>query len=180
MVEVGSQVSTFEAPIARGEHGGDEFSIDDTLRVEDFSLDDALADGPIVLAFFPGAFTPVCWDEMREFQDSLEEFDELGVAIYGVSVDSPFTQNKFIDEAGLSFPLLSDHDKELIEAFDVVQEDFSDLEPFGYNFSGDVKVAKRSIFAIDPDGRVEYTWVDESPMGLPDVEEVKHALQEVV
>lgn len=161
--------------MAKGEYAGDEFSLEDTMRVGEFSLEEALEEGPVVLAFFPGAYTPVCVEEMVELQDSLENFRERGVSLYGVSVDTPFTLNNFVEDCEIDFPLLSDHDKSLIEAFDVVYDDFTEFERFGYEYTGPLRIAKRSVFALDADGTVAYEWVSNSPMGLPDTEEVEEA-----
>ena len=155
MVSEGEKAPDFTAPLANGDVGS-------------FTLSDALEDGPVVLAFFPGAFTGVCSHEMNAFQDHLAEFDDLGVSVYGVSVDSPFSQNAFRDELDLEFDLVSDSGKEVIDTYDISM-DFEDLGVPG--------VAKRSVFVVDTDGTVSYAWVSDDPGVEPEYEEVLEAAE---
>ena len=136
--------------------------------VDEFTLSDALGDGPVVLAFFPGAFTSPCADEMCELRDSLAEFEELDASVYGVSVDGPFAQQAFIKENDLNFPLLSDFGKEVIEAYDVVLESLADI--YG-------PVSERAVFVIDDDGNIAYRWVGDEPSTLPDLDDVREAVE---
>jgi len=106
MVSTGDEAPTFTAPLADGD-------------VDSFTLDDRLDEAPIVLAFFPGAFTGVCTHEMNTFQDRLGEFSDAGATVYGVSIDTPFSQNEFKEQLGLEFDLLADPDGDLAEAFGV-------------------------------------------------------------
>jgi peroxiredoxin len=148
--------SDFTAPLANGD-------------IEEFSLSEELDDGPVVLAFFPGAFTSVCTTEMCAFEDQLSNFEDVGADVYGISVDSPFTQNEFRDQNDLSFGLVSDIDKEVIDAYDV-RMDFDDLGVNG--------VAKRAVFVVDEDGEVVYEWVSDDPGVEPDYDEVAAAAEE--
>lgn len=159
MPEVGDPAPDFTVPMA----GGDAY--DD---VEPFTLSAALPEGPVVLAFFPAAFTGGCTEELCTFRDELASFEALDARVYGVSVDLPFALNVFAMEQDLTFPLLSDFDGEAIEAYDVVLEGVHGL-------SG---VAERSVFVVDADGTVRYRWVRED--GNPDfgwlVEQVREAV----
>jgi peroxiredoxin len=146
----------FTAPLANGD-------------IEEFSLSEELDDGPVVLAFFPGAFTSVCTTEMCTFEDQLSNFEDVGADVYGISVDSPFTQNEFRDQNDLSFGLVSDIDKEVIDAYDV-RMDFDDLGVNG--------VAKRAVFVVDEDGEVVYEWVSDDPGVEPDYDDVTAAAEE--
>jgi peroxiredoxin len=153
MVETGDTAPDFTAPIA-----------DDDI--EPFTLSDHLEDGPIVLAFFPGAFTSTCTDEMCTFRDEMSSFNDIGATVYGVSVDTPFSLNEFRDQYDLTFGIISDHTKELIDAYDVSM-DFADMGYYG--------VAKRSVFVIDEEGTITYTWVSDDPGVEPDYDEVEAA-----
>ena len=155
MVSEGDEAPDFTAPLANGD-------------VDSFTLSDALEDGPVVLAFFPGAFTGVCSHEMNEFQDRLAAFEDLDVAVYGISVDSPFAQNAFRDELGLEFDLVSDSGKEVIDTYGISM-DFEDLGVPG--------VAKRSVFVVNSDGTVSYAWVSDDPGVEPDYEDVEAAAE---
>jgi peroxiredoxin len=154
MLETGDEAPDFTVPLATGDD------------VEQFTLSEALADGPVVLAFFPGAFTSVCSHEMSNFRDRLSAFEESGVRLYGVSVDSPFALNAFHDELDLNFPLISDANAELIEEYGVSM-DFEDL--------GIRDLAQRAVFVVDTDGTITYAWVGEDPGVEPDYDEVESA-----
>jgi peroxiredoxin len=179
MVATGQQAPDFTAPIVHGNYEGDEFTLADTIRVDNFSLEDVLGDGPIVLAFFPGTYTPVCKDEMSEFSNYSEEFQEHGAQIFGISVDIPFTQNQFADQYGIDFPLLSDSNEEIIEKYDVVDEDQSSLEEFGYQYEGPLQIAQRSVFVLDENGEITYRWVSDAQTDLPNFDEVMEEVRKV-
>jgi peroxiredoxin len=146
MVDVGDQAPDFTVPMAGGSAYND---------LAEFTLSEALSDGPVVLAFFPAAFTSGCTEEMCTFRDSMAGFDELHAQVYGVSVDLPFAQNIWIEQESLNFPMLSDWGHEVIHAYDVVYPDLY----------GSIEAAQRSIFVVDTDGIVTYTWLsgDERP-----------------
>ena len=156
MVEAGDEAPDFTAPLANGD-------------VDEFSLSENLDDAPLVLAFFPGAFTGVCTHEMNAFQDRIENFEEMDATVYGISVDSPFSLNEFRDQLGLEFDLISDVNRELIDAYGLSM-DFDNLGVYG--------VAKRSVFVVDDDGTVTYEWVSDDPGVEPDYDEVEAAAEE--
>ena len=153
MVDVGDTAPDFTAPLANGDVG-------------EFTLSSRLDGAPIVLAFFPAAFTEGCSTEMEAFQERLDRFGELGATVYGVSVDSPFSLNEFREQLGLEFDLISDANREVIRAYDVS----IDFEPIGVR-----NLADRAVFVIDGDGEIVYRWVAENPTYMPDFEEVEAA-----
>jgi peroxiredoxin len=120
-----------------------------------------------VLAFFPAAFTSVCTAEMCTFRDQLGEFEGLAARVYGVSVDSPFSLKEYKTKLGLTFPLLSDHKHEAIEAYDLV---FPNLANIGF------VCARRSVFVIGKNGNVAWRWLSEHPGQQPDYDAVKKAV----
>lgn len=129
-----------------------------------------IADNPgkqVVLLFFPLAFTSVCENEMCSIRDSLSDYAALDAAVYGISVDSPFSQEVFAQKNGLNFPLLSDFNKEVSAQYDVL---FSDL----LGFKG---VSKRAAFVINKEGVVTYSTSSDDPKVLPDFDAIKAALQ---
>ena len=159
MVRTGDSAPDFTAPLATGD-------------VESITLSERLEEeAPIVLAFFPGAFTGVCTTEMCTFQDRLAAFEDVDASVYGVSVDSPFALNAFREENGLSFGLISDFEKELIDDYDV-RMDFADLGVYG--------VAKRSVFVVDSSGEITYAWVSDDPGVEPEYDEVERAVADAV
>ena len=70
-----------------------------------------------IIAFFPGAFTGGCTEELCTFQSDLQQFKDLNVQIVGISVDSPFALSGWAQANDISFPLLSDYNKECIKLF---------------------------------------------------------------
>lgn len=136
--------------------------------VEEFTLSEHLGDGPVVLAFFPGAFTPPCSNEMVALEEHLGDFEDAGASVYGVSADSPFSLNAFRDEHDLSFSLVSDMSRETIQAYDL-EIDVADLGLYG--------VANRAVYVLDDEGTVTYEWAADSPENEPDYDELVDAVQ---
>lgn len=125
----------------------------------------------VVVAFFPAAFTGVCEKEMCSFRDSLTSLNDLNATVLGVSVDAPFSNAAFAERNQLNFPLLSDYNREAVKAFDIAHDDFAGMT--GYT------AAKRSVFVIDPEGKVVYAWVGPNPGVEPNYDEVKQAVTRV-
>ena len=136
-------------------------------KAEAVKLSERIKQGPVVLAFFPMAFTGVCSEEMCEFRDGLSEMEGLKAQVFGISVDSRFSLNAFAEKNSLTFPLLSDFNKEVCKAYGVMYD----------NFLGMHGVAKRSVFVIDTQGQIRYSWVSEDAKVKPNQDEVKKALQ---
>ena len=120
----------------------------------------------VVVFFFPLAFSSVCTDEMCQVADGASDWGELDAAVVAVSVDSPFVVQKFAQDVGADFPIVSDFNREAMTAFDVMYEDYWGLRG----------VAKRSAFVIDKGGVVRYAWVTEDDSVLPDLAEIRGAL----
>lgn len=133
---------------------------------EDVTLSEQLKNGPVVLAFFPMAFTGVCTAEMCEFRDTLKEFEGLGTTVFGISVDSRFSLKAFAEQQNLNFSLLSDFNKEVAGSLGILYEDFLGMKG----------VAKRSVFVVKPDSTVAYKWVTDNAGDRPDLSEVREAL----
>ena len=134
--------------------------------LEDITLSSNFGKSNVVLLFFPFAFTGVCTAEMCSMRDSLASFQSLNATVYGISVDSPFTLEVFAKQEGINFPLLSDFNKEVSAAYDVLYEDF-------IGFQG---VSKRSAFVIDQQGTIVYATSSDDPKQVPDFEALKAAL----
>lgn len=120
----------------------------------------------VVVLFFPLAFSSVCTEEMCRAAEEQPDWAELDAQVIGVSVDSPFVVQRFAAETKAGFPIVSDFNKEAMQAFDVMYEEYFGLRG----------VAKRSVFVIDREGVVRYVWVDEDSGVLPPLEEVQAAL----
>jgi peroxiredoxin Q/BCP len=122
----------------------------------DFTLPDA--DGkPVSLAehrgrkvlvyFYPAASTPGCTKEACDFRDNLAELNGAGVDVLGISPDKPAKLAKFRDAEELTFPLLSDVDKEVLTAWGA----FGEKQMYGKTVTGVI----RSTFLVDEEGRIE-------------------------
>jgi glutaredoxin-dependent peroxiredoxin len=121
---------------------------------------------PVVLAFFPAAFSSVCTKEMCTFRDSLAELNKAKAQVYGISVDTFFTLKAFQDQQKLNFPLLSDFNKQAIRDYGVFNEDMIGLKG----------IAKRAVFVIDKDGVVRHREVLEDARNEPDYRKVQEVL----
>ena len=130
------------------------------------TLSGALAKGPVVLAFFPAAFSSTCQAEMCTFRDSLAELSAVKAQVLGVSTDTFFALQAWCDQHRFGFPLLSDFNKEVIRKYDVVNPDMIGLKD----------IAKRAVFVIDPAGIVRHKEVVEDARNEPDYGKVRAAL----
>ncbi len=130
-------------------------------------LNDELGEAPIILLFFPLAFSPVCTTEFCTFRDDWSEWTELGAKVFGISVDSPFAVQVFKETENLPFPLLSDFNKDVCASYGALHEDLMGLKG----------VAKRSAFVIDKDGMITYAWVSDDPGKMIDFDAIKTAVQ---
>lgn len=125
----------------------------------------------VVLAFYPGAFTGVCDNEMCSLNDSLANFSNMNAEVIGVSVDSPWANKAFAEKYNLKFPLLSDHTREVSQRYDNVFAGLGGIE--GYN------VANRSVFVIDKDGILRYKWTAPNPGVEPDYNEIQNEVSKL-
>jgi glutaredoxin-dependent peroxiredoxin len=121
---------------------------------------------PVVLAFFPAAFSSVCEKELCTFRDAIGKLNQAKAQVYGVSVDTFFTLKAFRDQQKLTFPLLSDFNKQAIRDYGVFNEDMIGLKG----------IAKRAVFVIDKDGVVRHREVLEDARNEPDYDKVFSAV----
>jgi peroxiredoxin len=121
---------------------------------------------PVVLAFFPAAFSSVCTKELCTFRDTLARLNDARAQVYGISVDTFFTLKAFHDAQKLTFPLLSDFNKEVIRAYGVFNEDMIGLKG----------IAKRAVFVLDQTGIVRHREVLEDARNEPDYDKISTVL----
>lgn len=144
-----------------------EFTLKNTNK-EDVSLSD-FSGKTVILAFYPGAFTGVCDNEMCSLQENLHSFSSLNTSVLGISVDSPWANGAFSKKYNLNFDLLSDLDRGVIKNYDVLFKGLGGIE--GYT------CANRAVFIIN-DGIIKYAWEAEPNPGVePDYEEIKNSLE---
>jgi peroxiredoxin len=125
---------------------------------------------PVVILFFPAAFTGVCTTELCNTRDDIQTYKHLNTQIIAISVDSIFTLDKFSGEQNLNFPLLSDFNRTVSADYGCRYEDFV----FGMKH-----VSKRSAFVVDKNGIIQYAEVLESAGDLPNFEAIKSTLQQL-
>jgi peroxiredoxin len=124
---------------------------------------------PVVLLFFPLAFSSVCTEEMCDVAESWSRWEALGADVLAISVDSPFVTRKFAGETGARFPILSDFNKDAASAYGV-------LYPEYFGMRG---VAKRAAFVVGADGVVAYAWVSEDSDALPPFDDIRALVTEL-
>jgi peroxiredoxin len=117
---------------------------------------------PVVLAFFPAAFSSTCTAELCTFNNRMSQLNAANAQVYGISVDTFFALKAFRDSQHLSFPLLSDFNKEVIRLYDVFFEDMIGLKG----------LAKRAVFVVDKDGVIRHRQVVQDARNEPDYEQV--------
>lgn len=122
--------------------GGKEFT---------FSLADSLKKGPVVLYFYPAAFTKGCTIEAHQFAEAIDQYHLLGATVVGVSHDKIETLNKFsVSECGSKFPVAADTDQRIMKSYDATLT----LMP-GH--------ANRTSYVISPGGKIIYSFTDLAP-----------------
>ena len=130
------------------------------------TLSATLERGPVVLAFFPAAFSSTCQNEMCTFRDSIATLGAEKAQVLGVSTDTFFALKAWAAQQQLNFPLLSDYNKDVIRAYGVVNPDMIGLKD----------IAKRSVFVIDRSGTVRHREVLDDARNEPDYDQVRTAL----
>jgi glutaredoxin-dependent peroxiredoxin len=148
-------------------------------KAPDFTLKTKTPDGPMdvklsdnfgkqqtVLLFFPAAYSGVCTQEFCDATSGLAEYEKLGSAVYGISVDGPFAQEAWAKANKITIPLLSDQNKTVTKAYGVVFPDFVGL----------YETAARAAFVVGKDGLIKYAEQTPTLKDLPNFTAVKAAL----
>ena len=149
-------------------------------KAPDFTLKSMTADGLVdvtlssnfgkqatVILFFPLAFTGVCTQEMCDVTAGLGKFSDLNAEVLGISVDSPFAQGAWAKKEGITIKLLSDLNKTVTKAYDVV---FPGLAGIG-------DTSARAAFVIDAAGQIVYSEQTATPKDLPNFEKIEAVLK---
>jgi len=135
-------------------------------QVSTFSLADALKKGPVVLYFYPAAFTTGCTIEAHLFADAIDRYKALGATVIGVSNDKIDTLNKFsVSECRSKFAVAADTDQKIMKSYEAVMTTKSDY-------------ASRTSYVIAPDKSIIYEYSSPSPD--KHVENTLQALQQWV
>ncbi len=101
----------------------------------------------VIVYFYPAALTPGCTKQACDFRDNLADLNAVGITVLGISPDKPAKLAKFRDKEGLTFPLLSDPDHAVLEAYGA----YGEKVLYGKPTVGVI----RSTFVIAPDGTIE-------------------------
>jgi peroxiredoxin len=121
---------------------------------------------PVILAFYPADFSPVCGDQMSLYNEILEEFRRHGAQLLGISVDGVWCHRAFADARKLHFPLLADFEPkgDVARAFGVYRTSEG--------------ICERALFVLDRDGVVRWSYV--SPVGVnPGADGILEALEKL-
>ena len=102
----------------------------------------------VIVYFYPAAMTPGCTKEACDFRDSLASLNSAGITVLGISPDQPAKLARFRDKEGLTFPLLSDPDHAVAEAYGA----WGEKSMYGKKYMG----VQRATFIIDADGKIAY------------------------
>lgn len=130
-LEVGDKAPAFTLSDADG----------NTVKLSDFK------GRKVIVYFYPAASTPGCTKQACDFRDSLAELNEAGLDVVGISPDKPAKLATFRDKEGLTFPLLSDPDREVLTAWGA----FGEKTMYGKTVQGVI----RSTFVVDESGKIE-------------------------
>jgi peroxiredoxin Q/BCP len=130
-LEVGDEAPAFSLSDADG----------NTVKLSDFK------GRKVIVYFYPAASTPGCTKQACDFRDSLAELNEAGLDVIGISPDKPVKLAKFRDAEGLTFPLLSDPEREVLTAWGT----FGEKTMYGKTVQGVI----RSTFVVDENGKIE-------------------------
>jgi len=138
-LSVGASAPDFTAQASLG---GKEFT---------FSLADALKKGPVVLYFYPAAYTPGCTQEAHDFAEATDRFKAMGATVIGVSHDNIATLDKFsVSDCRSKFPVAADPDQKVIKEYDAV-------------LAKKPEYADRTSYVITPDHKVAFTYTNLAP-----------------
>lgn len=142
-----------------------DFTLMDQDR-QPVTLSSVVQNGPVVLAFFPAAFSSTCQSELCTLRDSIATLGAEKAQVLGISTDTFFALKEFADQQQLSFPLLSDYNKEAIRRYHVVNPDMIGLKD----------IAKRAVFVVDRQGIVRHREVLDDARNEPNYETLRAAL----
>jgi peroxiredoxin Q/BCP len=154
-LKVGDKAPDFTAPATLG---GKEFT---------FHLADALKTGPVVVYFYPAAFTQGCTVEAHEFAAAIPQYKALGASVIGVSHDDIATLNKFsVSECQSKFPVAADQDRHIMKSYDAA---------LGFLTA----YAARTSYVVSQDGKIAFVYSAMDPdehvgRTLKAVEALKH------
>lgn len=144
MLKAGDKLPDFTLPIAYADG-----------RRDDVAFSSLLGRGPIVISFFPLAFTRVCTTQMCEARDNAAAYERMGAQLFGFSCDSKWANQKFAAEQQLAHGIISDPNRVVVDKIWWTQ-----------TTAGVERVPKRGYLVLDAHGVVVDSWVNDVP-GAP-------------
>lgn len=138
----------------------------DASGLTDVSLAD-YAGKPLLILFFPAAFTGVCTQEFCDVSGGIQGYKDLGIDVLGISCDTAFCQEAWAKSNNISVKLGSDYKHEVCAAYDVVLPDLAGHGP----------ASKRAAFVINSDGVIAYSEETPTPGDLPDFNAIQNAIK---
>jgi peroxiredoxin Q/BCP len=117
----------------------------------------------VVLAFYPGDFTPVCTRQLQHYEDRRKELVATGATMWAISTDTLEKHERMAKSYALTFPMLADTDGKVAQA---------------YGVRSLLGSARRSIFIIDREGKVRYRHEDPLSLSYRSVEDIRRALRD--
>lgn len=155
MVTEGETAPDFELPGTLGD-GFDAYRLTDYLDA-----------GAVVLAFYPFDFSPVCTEALCRFNDSELLLFSDDVDVFGISLDSCYAHERFINEYEIHFPLLSDTIGRVTDAYGLAYDEWD----------GHEGVSKRALVTIDETQTVRYVWQTDDAYDQPSIDELQEAVK---
>jgi peroxiredoxin len=136
------------------------------------TLSENVAQGPVLVLFFPMAFTGVCTEELCSVTQGIEQYRKVGATVLAISGDNPFAQEAWAKKEGISLQILSDYEHKVAKSYDVAYDSF--LPQVNLGMGG---VAKRSAFVVGKDGVIKYAESNDDPKQLPNFTAILAAVE---
>ena len=144
-----------------------DFALPVKPREAPIRLSDFRGEKPVVLLFFPLAFSSVCTEEMCTVAENYAAWEALSAQIIGISVDSPYVNVRFAEECKAPFPIASDFNKDVSAIYEALADDMGGLKG----------VTKRVAYVVDRSGTIVYAWEGEHPGVMPDFGAIMAAVE---
>lgn len=133
---------------------------------QDVALNEFCREGPVLLVFYPGDFTPVCTKQLCNYRDNLDQFFKFGIRVVGISSNSVEDHKRFAARYQFPFPLLSDQDKTVAKLYKC-----HSFLMFG--------AVSRAVFIIDKNQRILYRYVEPTVLTRRSADELVGILRDL-
>lgn len=138
-----------------------------SLGLTEVSLSDYFGKQKVVLLFLPGAFTPVCTAQLHFMSQDFEAYRKANTVVLGVTCDTPFVQQAWLEKENFQIPMLSDYKREVIKLYDVVQDDILGMG----------QGSQRAYYTIGKNGIIQYASQTPTILDMPDKAEILRTVQ---